>query len=250
MAAMSAREKLIVALDVSSAEAGARLARQLRGHTGMFKLGLENFTAEGPVLPRFLVASGEKVFLDLKLHDIPNTVRAAARAAAQLGVSMFNVHASGGRKMMEAALQGAGEGSQLHKDGVRPRVLAVTVLTSLAEEDLQELGISGSAEGVVVRLAQLAHEAGLDGVVASPREIAALRRALGPDFLIVTPGIRPANAAADDQARIATPGAAIRAGADYLVVGRPITAAADPAAAADAIVAEIGNELTSTHEHV
>jgi orotidine-5'-phosphate decarboxylase len=246
MAAMSAREKLIVALDVSSAEAGSRLARRLHGHVGMFKVGLENFTAEGPVLPRFLVATGEKVFLDLKLHDIPNTVRAAARVAAQLGVSMFNVHASGGRKMMEAASQGAVEGSELRRDGARPRVLAVTVLTSLTEEALRELGISGSAEEVVVRLARLAREAGLDGVVASPQEIAALRRALGSDFLIVTPGIRPANAAIDDQARIATPEAAIRAGADYLVIGRPITGAADPAAAADAIVAEMGKGIEST----
>lgn len=242
---MSAREKLIVALDVSSAEAGAHLAAQLRGHAGMFKVGLENFTAEGPVLPRFLAATGEKVFLDLKLHDIPNTVRAAARAAAQLGVSMFNVHGSGGRKMMQAALEGAVEGSQLRKDGARPRVLAVTVLTSLAEEDLRELGISGSAEEVVVRLARLAREVGLDGVVASPREVAALRRALGPGFLIVTPGIRPASAAADDQARIATPAAALRAGADYLVVGRPITAAADPTTAADAILAEMEEGIQS-----
>lgn len=223
-----------------------RLATQLRGHAGMFKVGLENFTAEGPVLPRFLVATGQKVFLDLKLHDIPNTVRAAARVAAQLGVSMFNVHASGGRKMMEAALQGAVDGSELRKDGVRPRVLAVTVLTSLTEDDLRELGISSSAEEVVVRLARLARDAGLDGVVASPKEIAALRRALGPDFLVVTPGIRPANAAADDQARIATPGAAIRAGADYIVVGRPITGAADPTAAADAIVAEMDRAFVTS----
>jgi orotidine-5'-phosphate decarboxylase len=250
MAAMSAREKLIVALDVPSAEAGTRLATRLRGHVGMFKVGLENFTAEGPVLPRFLVATGEKVFLDLKLHDIPNTIRAAARVAAQLGVSMFNVHASGGRRMMEAALQGAAEGSELRQDGARPGVLAVTVLTSLTEEALRELGISGSAEEAVVRLARLAHEAGLDGVVASPQEIAALRRALGPDFLIVTPGIRPANAAADDQARIATPGAAIRAGADYIVVGRPITGATDPAAAADGIVAEMERDLTSARQPV
>lgn len=248
MAAMSAREKLIVALDVSSAEAGSRLATRLHGHVGMFKVGLENFTAEGPVLPRFLVATGEKVFLDLKLHDIPNTVRAAARAAAQLGVSMFNVHAWGGRKMMEAASQGAAEGSELRQDGTRPRVLAVTVLTSLTEDALRELGISGSAEEVVVRLARLAREAGLDGVVASPREIAALRGAMGPDFLIVTPGIRPANAAADDQARIATPEAAVRAGADYLVVGRPITGAADPAAAADAIVGEMEMGVTPSRQ--
>ena len=242
---MSARDKLIVALDLPSAEAGLRMAEQLRGRVGMFKVGLENFTAEGPVLARFLVAIGEKVFLDLKLHDIPNTVRAAARQAAQLGVQMFNVHASGGRKMMEAALAGAQEGSAGRSAASRPLVLAVTVLTSLAGEDLTELGISGSAEEAVVRLARLAQQVGLDGVVASPREVAALRQALGPGFTIVTPGIRPASAAADDQARIATPGSAIRAGADYLVVGRPITEAPGPAAAADAIVAEMENALES-----
>jgi orotidine-5'-phosphate decarboxylase len=247
---MSARDKLIVALDVPSAEAGLRLTERLRGHAGMFKVGLENFTAEGPVLPRFLVAIGEKVFLDLKLHDIPNTVRATARQAAQLGVSVFNVHASGGRKMMEAALAGAQEGSAGRPDGSRPLVLAVTVLTSLAGEDLAELGVCGSPEEAVVRLALLARQAGLDGVVASPREVAALHRALGSGLVIVTPGIRPATAAADDQARIATPGSAIRAGADYLVVGRPITEAADPAAAADAIVAEMEKALASSSSQV
>jgi len=243
---MSARDKLIVALDVPSAEAGLRLAERLRGHVGMFKVGLENFTAEGPVLARFLVAVGEKVFLDLKLHDIPNTVRAAARQAAQLGASMFNVHASGGRKMMEAARAGAQEGSVGRPDGSRPLVLAVTLLTSLASEDLGEVGISGTPEEAVVRLALLARQAGLDGVVASPREVTALRRALGPGLVIVTPGIRPASAAADDQARIATPESAIRAGADYLVVGRPITEAPDPAAAADVIVAEMQKALSSS----
>ncbi|MGD0922586.1 MAG: orotidine-5'-phosphate decarboxylase [Terriglobia bacterium] len=247
---MSARDKLIVALDVPSAEAGLRLVERLRGHAGMFKVGLENFTAEGPVLPRFLVAVGEKVFLDLKLHDIPNTVRAAARQAAQLGVSMFNVHASGGRKMMEAALAGAQEGSAGRPNGSRPLVLAVTVLTSLTGDDLSELGVCGSPEEAVVRLARLAQQAGLDGVVASPREVAALRRALGPGLVIVTPGIRPASAAADDQARIATPESAIRAGADYLVVGRPITEAPDPAAAADAIVAEMEKALASSSSQV
>jgi orotidine-5'-phosphate decarboxylase len=243
---MSARDKLIVALDVPSAEAGLRLAERLRGHVGMFKVGLENFTAEGPVLARFLVAVGEKVFLDLKLHDIPNTVRAAARQAAQLGVSMFNVHASGGRKMLEAARAGAEEGSAGRADRSRPLVVAVTVLTSLMGEDLGELGISGNPEEAVVRLALLARQVGLDGVVASPREVQALRRVLGPGIVIVTPGIRPASAGADDQARIATPESAIRAGADYLVIGRPITEAPDPAAAADAIVAEMQKALSSS----
>ena len=239
MAAMPARDKLIVALDVSSAEAGARVADQLRGRVGMFKVGLENFSAEGPVLPRYLVAQGDKVFLDLKLHDIPNTVRAAARQAAQLGVSMFNLHASGGRKMMEAAVEGAREGL-----AGRPLVLGVTVLTSLSGGDLAELGIADSPEDAVVRLALLAKQAGLDGVVASPREITALRKALGPEFVIVTPGIRPAAAGADDQVRIATPSSAIQAGASYIVVGRPITEAADPVAAANAIVAEMESAVS------
>lgn len=237
---MLARDKLIVALDVSSAEAGAKLATKLDGHVGAFKVGLENFSAEGPVLVRFLTSRGAKVFLDLKFHDIPNTVRAAAREAAALGVAMLNVHASGGRKMMEAAREGAELGARQVSGGKRPLVLAVTVLTSLGQDDLSAMGIAGTEEEVVVRLARMARAAGLDGVVASPREIAALRRALGPDFVIVTPGIRPASSDLNDQVRIATPAIAIQAGASYLVVGRPITAAADPAAAADAIVAEMG----------
>jgi orotidine-5'-phosphate decarboxylase len=240
---VTAREKLIVALDLPSAEAATRLAEKLRGRVGMFKVGSELFTAEGPVLARYLVASGEKVFLDLKFHDIPNTVRAAAREAAHAGVSLVNVHASGGRKMMEAALEGARSASR-GGDATRTRVLAVTVLTSLAASELEELGMAGTPEEAVVRLARLAQAAGLDGVVASAREIAALRRACGPQFLIVTPGIRPATAATNDQARIATPGAAIEAGADYLVVGRPITEAADPAAAAEAIVAEMERAIS------
>jgi len=243
------RDKLIVALDLPSADAATRMAERLRGHVGMLKVGSELFTAEGPVAVRYLVATGHKVFLDLKLHDIPNTVRAAARQAAELGVSMVNVHASGGRKMMQAAIEGAhsalavAEGDPGRPPGppahVIPNVLAVTILTSLDSRDLSEVGIAGAPIEAVARLARLAQLAGLDGVVASAREIAALRQACGPDFLIVTPGIRPADAASNDQARIATPSSAIAAGADYLVVGRPITAAPDPAAAADAIVAEM-----------
>ena len=215
----------------------------------MFKVGSELFTAEGPVPVRYLVATGHRVFLDLKFHDIPNTVRAGAREAAQLGASMVNVHASGGRKMMEAALEGARSalatvwGNPGRPQGppvqAAPKVLAVTILTSLEIQDLEELGISGTPMEAVVRLARLAQSAGLDGVVASAREISAIRQACGPEFLIVTPGIRPASAAANDQARIATPASAIAAGADYLVVGRPITGTPDPAAAADAIVAEM-----------
>ncbi|HXX22498.1 MAG TPA: orotidine-5'-phosphate decarboxylase [Terriglobia bacterium] len=264
---MTTRDKLIVALDLPTGDAATRMAERLQDHVGMFKVGSELFTAEGPVAVRYLVATGHKVFLDLKFHDIPNTVRAAAREAAELGISMVNVHASGGRKMMEAALEGArskaGESRGRQKRGpalpgpptgnagqpqgpllqVGPKVLAVTVLTSLEFQDLEELGISGTPIEAVVRLARLAQRAGLDGVVASAREISALRQACGPDFLIVTPGIRPVQAATDDQARIATPASAIAAGADYLVVGRPITAAPDPIAAADAIVAEMESSL-------
>jgi orotidine-5'-phosphate decarboxylase len=239
MDGMTTRDKLIVALDLPSGNAATRMAERLDGHVGMFKVGSELFTAEGPVPVRYLVTTGHEVFLDLKFHDIPNTVRAAAREAAELGVRMMNVHASGGRKMMEAALEGArsagiGTGSEAY-----PKVLAVTVLTSLESRDLEELGISGSPVEAVTRLARLAQAAGLDGVVASAREISALRRACGPDFLIVTPGIRPATADTHDQARIATPSSAIAAGADYLVVGRPITGAPDPVGAADAIVNEM-----------
>ena len=254
---MTTRDKLIVALDLPSGDAATRMAEKLQGHVGMFKVGSELFTAEGPVAVRYLVTTGHKVFLDLKFHDIPNTVRAATREAAELGVSMVNVHASGGPKMMEAALEGAcsalhrpvqgtawAGGGALHQmvqggAEARPKVLAVTVLTSLEVRDLEELGVSGTPVEAVIRLARLAQSAGLDGVVASAREISALRQSCGPDFLIVTPGIRPASTATNDQARIATPASAITAGADYLVVGRPITGAPDPVAAAEAIVAEM-----------
>ncbi len=240
--ARPARSRLIVALDLPSAAAAARMAETLRGHVGAFKIGSELFGAEGPVLARYLTARGETVFLDLKFHDIPNTVRGAAREAAQLGVTMFNVHASGGRRMMEAARDGAMEAHTFGNGNTgrtRPIILAVTVLTSLSQTDLDEIGMSGNPQDAVVRLARLAQISGLDGVVASAQEAALIRRACGPEFVIVTPGIRPATSAAHDQARISTPADAIRAGADYLVVGRPITGVPDPEAAASAIVAEI-----------
>ena len=205
---------------------------------------MEVFTAEGPVVARYLVAEGERVFLDLKFHDIPNTVRAAAYHAGMLGVSVLTIHASGGRKMMEAAVDGVRSAAKALGATQPTRVLAVTALTSLGAEDLAQVGFQGSPEDVVVRLAQLARAAGVDGVVASPREIAVIRQACGPNFVIVTPGIRPAAGGSDDQARTATPGSAMRGGADYLVVGRPITGAADPAAAADAIAAEMERALT------
>ena len=234
---MQARDKLIVALDFNTAEAAAHMTDKLRGHAGMFKVGMEAFTSEGPMLARYLIDSGEKVFLDLKFLDIPNTVRGACRAAAKMGVSLLNVHALGGRKMLRAAVEGATEGASAGRP--RPLVLAVTILTSLAAEDLDELGIAGPPESAVLRMARLAQSEGLDGVVASAKEVSALRRECGPDFVIVTPGIRPAGAAANDQSRTATPKSALDAGADYLVIGRPITAAPDPATAAKAILEEM-----------
>jgi len=208
---------------------------------GPFKIGLELFTAEGPALIRSFIQHGAPVFLDLKLHDIPNTVRGAARSAARLGARMITVHASGGRAMMQAALEGAQEGAG---GAEAPLVLGVTVLTSLADDDLISIGWNEPAGAAVTRLARLAQAAGLGGVVASPREAAAIRLACGASFVMVTPGIRPARAAVDDQARAATPEAAICAGADFLVVGRPITQAPDPADAADAIVDEIARALS------
>jgi orotidine-5'-phosphate decarboxylase len=244
MAAMPAREQLIVALDVESADAGARLAESLRGRVGLFKVGSEVFTAEGPVLARHLISGGHKVFLDLKFHDIPNTVKSAAREAAILGASIFTVHAIGGRAMMQAAMEGAREGAA-RSGKPRPLVVAVTVLTSLSAPDLDELGIHGGPEESVIRLAKLAQAAGLDGVVASAKEIEAIRRACGPSFVVITPGIRMPAGASNDQARVATPGAAIQAGASFLVVGRPITRAADPAAAAEEFVTEMEKALNA-----
>jgi orotidine-5'-phosphate decarboxylase len=245
MIPMLAKEKIIVALDVPGADAALRIAHTLHGRVGMFKVGKELFTAEGPVVVRRLLADGSRVFLDLKFHDIPNTFRAAAQQAAMLGVSLLTVHASGGRKMIAAAVEGVRSAANAKGSEQPARVLAVTALTSLGAEDLAEVGFQGSAEEVVVRLARLAQAAGADGVVASPREIAALRQACGPNFLIVTPGIRPATGARDDQARTATPESAVRAGADYLVIGRPITGAAEPASAADAVALEMERALTA-----
>lgn len=248
MTAMTAHEQLIAALDVESADAGARLAETLRGRVGMFKVGSEVFTAEGPLLARHLIASGHQVFLDLKFHDIPNTVKCAAREAAALGVNIFDVHALGGRAMMQAALEGARAGAAF-SGFRRPLVVAVTVLTSMSGPDLDELGVRGGPDETVVRLAKLAQAAGLDGVVASAREIESIRRACGPQFTIITPGIRMPASASHDQSRVATPASAIQAGANYLVVGRPITQAPDPVAAAQNIVTEMEKALASATAH-
>ena len=228
---MTPRDRLIVALDVPEAAAARSMVGALAGHAGMFKVGSQLFTAAGPDFVHEIVGQGQKVFLDLKYHDIPNTVAGAVSAAGRLGVSLVTVHALGGREMLEAAV------GALPAMGIR--VLAITMLTSHSEDTLRAIGVAGPVADAVRRLALLAREAGADGVVASPQEIALVREACGPDFLIVTPGIRPAGSARGDQSRTATPAAAIAAGVDYVVVGRPILEAADPAAAADAIVRDL-----------
>src|SRR5689334_9766151 len=206
------RDRLIVALDVSSASEVQRIVTAVGGSATTFKVGKQLFTAEGPQIVRDLVASGRRVFLDLKFHDIPNTVAGAVASAAQLGVSMLTVHASGGSKMLKAAIEAAGPSG--------PMILAVTVLTSLNDQDLTEIGVSGRASDQVLRLAGLALVCGCPGIVASPGEAAQIRRELGTGFAVVTPGIRPSGSDVGDQARVATPADAIRAGATHLVVGR------------------------------
>jgi len=223
---------LIVALDVASSAEALLLADTLRGTVGAFKIGKQLFTAEGPLIVRTLAERGERVFLDLKFHDIPNTVAGAVTSAVKTGAWMINVHASGGRAMMRAAADAARlTAEQLGRE--RPLVIGVTVLTSLDQGALAETGVTAALRDQVVRLATLAQASGLDGVVASPLEIADIRAACGDAFAIVTPGIRAANQAGkDDQARTLSPREAVDAGAHYLVVGRPITAAPDPRAAA------------------
>ncbi len=234
---LSPRERIFVGLDTPDIDKAARIAKSLVGTVGGVKIGKELFTAQGPDGVR-VAAGGAPLFLDLKFHDIPNTVAGAIRAAVHLRPRIVNVHASGGRAMMMAAAEAAREAAE--DLGVeRPRVIAVTVLTSLDAADLEEVGQMGPPAAQVERLARLAQASGLDGVVCSPREIARLREACGPDFLMVVPGIRPSWAAAGDQKRIMTPAEAVAAGADHIVIGRPITAAEDPLAAARRIVAEL-----------
>ncbi len=230
---MDPRQRLIVALDVSSSAAARKIVAAVGDSAHAYKVGMQLYTAEGPAILRELVDSGRKVFLDLKYHDIPNTVGAAVREAAELGVSMLTVHACGGGKMLRAAVEAA------QATNPYPLVLAVTVLTSLDEADLSMLGIRGGVVDQVLRVAALALSNGCQGVVASAQEASVLREEFGRDFVIVTPGVRPAGSGADDQARIVTPAEAIAAGASYIVVGRPITAAADPAAEARAILGQL-----------
>ena len=225
--------RIIVALDFASVEEAQTLVTRLDPARCKLKVGKELFVAAGPALVANLVDQGYDVFLDLKFHDIPHTVAAACRAAAKLGVWMLNVHALGGRAMLSAAREA------LENSPSRPKLIAVTVLTSLQDADLAEVGVSGGAQQAVSRLSQLTQDCGLDGVVCSAREVAALRRERGKDFLLVTPGIRPAQAERGDQARIATPREALQNGASYLVIGRPITQAPDPSAALETILQEI-----------
>jgi orotidine-5'-phosphate decarboxylase len=229
-------DQLLVALDVETRAQAMKLADALRGVVGGFKIGSRLFAAEGPDMVRALVDRGDRIFLDLKWHDIPNTVRTAVSVASSLGVWMVNVHASGGTTMMRAAREGAQEAAA--KQGrAAPLVIAVTVLTSMNQASLRETGIVIDLMDQVLRLAELTKEAGLDGVVASPRETASIRARCGKEFAIVTPGIRggAATATKDDQERTMSPAEAMAAGASYLVVGRPIIAAPDPRAVAEAI---------------
>lgn len=237
--AADASKRIFCAIDTAELARAEALAHGLAGAIGGIKLGLEFFSAQGPDgVRRVAAAAGDAaLFLDLKFHDIPNTVAAAVRAAAALGPRIVNVHAAGGRAMMEAAREAAHEGAA-RAGTVAPLVIAVTVLTSLDSADLTQMGVIGGSEEQVVRLATLARDAGLDGVVCSAREIAPIRRALGDDFVLVTPGIRPAGAALADQKRVMTPRDALAAGADYLVIGRPITGAEDPARAARTIATD------------
>jgi len=228
---MNPKDRLIVALDVDSRERAEKLIEELGPHVGMFKVGKELFTAEGPDMVRTIVESGGRVFLDLKFHDIPNTVAKAVGSAAQLGAFFVTLHASGGRAMLEAAASALpAEGTQL---------LGVTVLTSHTDESLRETGAMGTVAETVRRLAVLARESGIDGVVCSPHEVSLIRESAGDDLVIVTPGIRPKGSTKGDQARVTTPLEALRLGVDYIVVGRPITEAASPRDAARAIVDEL-----------
>lgn len=227
------RDRLIVALDVSSSAAAQKIVAQIGESAHIFKVGKQLFTAEGPGVVRDLAAAGRKVFLDLKFHDIPNTVAAAVAEAAKLKVAMLTVHASGGGKMLRAAVEAASRAA------VPPMILAVTVLTSMEDSDLPGIGVRGTVIDQTLRLATLAITNGCDGIVTSAHEVRELRSELGDDFAVVTPGVRPAGAEKGDQARVVTPAEAISAGATHIVVGRPITAAPDPAAAAIEIIQQI-----------
>lgn len=228
--------RVIVALDFACAGQALAFAARVTPQACRLKVGQELFTAAGPELLETLMQRGFDIFLDLKFHDIPNTVAGACKAASQLGVWMINVHALGGRAMLEAARDAVAGATH------RPKLIAVTLLTSMAAQDMREVGIEGEPAAAALRLAKLAQASGLDGVVCSAQEAALLKRECSAEFCLVTPGIRPAAGAKDDQQRIMTPAAAVAAGADYLVIGRPVTQAPDPVAALDAINQEISGK--------
>lgn len=235
---MAAKEKLIIALDVDTPAKALDLVKQLHSVAGMFKIGSTLFTAAGPQIVRDIIALDSKVFLDLKFHDIPHQVAGAARAAAELGVSLFTIHASGGSEMMQRAVDAVNEVAEKGRN--RAKVLAISVLTSIDATILSQIGVTSTPTESVKRLVRLAADSAVDGIVASPQEIHTIRGMVAnPEFLVVTPGIRPSKNEHEDQKRVATPGAAIAAGASYLVVGRPITGAPDPLAAAQEIVTEM-----------
>lgn len=228
--------KIIIALDFSTASQALALADRLQPRLCRLKVGKELFTSAGPALLEQLMKRGFEVFLDLKFHDIPNTTAQACKAAAGLGVWMINVHALGGRKMLESAAEA------VKLSVIKPKLIAVTMLTSMAQEDLADIGINATPVEMVLRLATLARDSGLDGVVCSAQEAAMLRKHCGGGFCLVTPGIRPAQASLDDQSRVMTPHAALQAGSSYLVIGRPITQADDPLQALLDIQQEIGEQ--------
>lgn len=241
---MKARSRLIFALDIGGGmdEALSWVAR-LKDHVGLFKVGKESFTLYGPEIVRHIVAQGSEVFLDLKFHDIPNTVARAAEGVLQIGASMFNVHALGGRQMMEETVASVRRRAAAMGKAM-PVILAVTVLTSLNDDDLRSFGFTGSAANIVLTLSKIAQDAGVNGVVASAHDVEAIREACGPQFVIVTPGIRGLlRIQGDDQKRTLSPGEAIRRGADYLVVGRPIRTAEDPVLATEEILKDISQGL-------
>lgn len=236
---MTAKDRLIVALDVDTTAEAEHLVAQLHDYVGVFKVGMQLYNSEGPEVLQRLHALGGRIFLDLKLHDIPNTVGQAGAVLTRHRVFMYNVHTAGGREMMQRAVEATVKEAEALSIP-RPLVIGVTVLTSISQDILEkEIGINRDVKDQVVKWALLAKEAGLNGVVASPKEITAIREACGSDFVIITPGVRPAWAAANDQKRVMTPGEAMQAGASYLVVGRPITAAFDPVEAAKRILEEM-----------
>lgn len=230
--ALTARDRLIVALDLPTQAKALALVSVLSDSVSIYKIGLQLYTAAGPAIVQAVAATGAKIFLDLKLHDIPNTVAKAVGAAGELGVQMLTVHLSGGSAMLKAAVEA--KPPQL-------ALLGVTVLTSSTQETLGEIGIASNLEDQVIRLADLGKSSGVDGLITSPHEVAALRARLGQEITLVTPGVRPAWAAADDQKRFTTPAEAVKGGADYLVIGRPITAATDPKGTLERIVEEMGD---------